>query len=79
MKLFGENSNSVIHNYSVEFEKCFLDLMRRKYFSKMVSINKFSLNKFIFIMKKKINTKIKKLFLFIEFIWIIYQISFICT
>lgn len=40
MRLFGENSNSVIHNYSLEFEKCFLDLMRRKYFSKFVSMNK---------------------------------------
>jgi len=40
MKIFRENRSSILDNYSREFEKCFMDLVRRRWRTKRVFANK---------------------------------------
>jgi len=40
MRIFRENRSSILDNYSREFEKCFMDLVRRRWRTKRVFANK---------------------------------------
>lgn len=40
MRLFAENHSHYINEYSREFERNFLDILKRRYFSKQIPANK---------------------------------------